>query len=156
MQLSAAPYEERLTAPRSWWFLCFLAGISFALIMLPFGTLPMLGGLAGGTAAAAVVVSAYGSVRIRVVNGHLIAGDAKIPASALGDAEVLDAEEARAWRGPKADPRAFMLLRAYVPGALRVAVTDVEDPTPYVFLSTREPERLAQALRAARDAADAS
>ncbi|MFJ4747261.1 DUF3093 domain-containing protein [Streptomyces albogriseolus] len=156
MQLSAAPYEERLTAPRSWWFLCFLAGISLALIMLPFGTLPILGGLAGGTAAAAVVVSAYGSVRIRVVNGHLIAGEAKIPASALGDAEVLDAEEARAWRGPKADPRAFMLLRAYVPGALRVAVTDPEDPTPYVFLSTREPERLAQALRAARDAADAS
>ncbi|MEU6332918.1 DUF3093 domain-containing protein [Streptomyces cellulosae] len=156
MQLSGAPYEERLTAPRSWWFLCLLAGLSLALIMLPFGTLPMLAGLAGGTAAAAVVVSAYGSVRIRVVNGHLIAGEAKIPASALGDAEVLDAEEARAWRGPKADPRAFMLLRAYVPGALRVTVTDPEDPTPYVFLSTREPERLAQALRAARDGADAS
>ncbi|MGN7136308.1 DUF3093 domain-containing protein [Streptomyces pseudogriseolus] len=156
MQLSAAPYDERLTAPRSWWFLCFLAGASLALIMVPFGTLPMLAGLAGGTAAAAVVVSAYGSVRIRVVNGHLIAGEAKIPASALGHAEVLNAEEARAWRGPKADPRAFMLLRAYVPGALRVTVTDPEDPTPYVFLSTREPERLAQALRAARDAADAA
>ncbi|MEU0910599.1 DUF3093 domain-containing protein [Streptomyces althioticus] len=156
MQLSAAPYEERLTAPRSWWLLCLLTGLSFALIMLPFGTLPMLAGLAGGTAAAAVVVSSYGSVRIRVVNGHLIAGEAKIPASALGDAEVLDAEEARAWRGPKADPRAFMLLRAYVPGALRVTVTDPQDPTPYVFLSTREPERLAQALRAARDGADAS
>ena len=35
-------------------------------------------------------------------------------------------------------------------------VTDPEDPTPYVFLSTREPERLAQALRAARNAADAA
>ncbi|CAM5364825.1 hypothetical protein SALBM217S_05232 [Streptomyces griseoloalbus] len=124
--------------------------------MVPFGTLPMLAGLAGGTATAAVVVSASGLGADPVVNGHLIAGEAKIPASALGDAEVLDAEEARAWRGPKADPRAFMLLRAYVPGALRVTVADPEDPTPYVFLSTREPERLAQALRAARDAADAA
>ncbi|WP_407111310.1 DUF3093 domain-containing protein [Streptomyces sp. DSM 116494] len=156
MQLSAVPYEERLTAPRSWWLLSFLAGVSMALILLPFGTLPMLGGLAGGTAAAAVVASSYGSVRIRVVGGHLIAGEAKIPVSALGEAEILDAEEARAWRTHKADPRCFMLLRAYIPGALRVDITDPDDPTPYAFLSTRDPERLAQALRGAKESADAA
>ncbi|MER7490389.1 DUF3093 domain-containing protein [Streptomyces sp. NPDC126497] len=155
MQLSASPYEERLTAPRSWWLISLMAGVSLGLILLPFGTLPMLGGLAGGTAAAAVVASSYGSVRIRVVGGHLIAGEARIPVSALGEAEVLDAEEARAWRTHKADPRCFMLLRAYVPGALRVDVTDPGDPTPYLFLSTREPQRLAQALRAAKEGAAA-
>ncbi|MCT7355803.1 DUF3093 domain-containing protein [Streptomyces sp. 15-116A] len=153
MQLSAAPYEERLTAPRSWWLISLLVGVSMALIVLPFGTLPMLGGLAGGTAVAAVVASSYGSVRIRVVGGHLIAGEAKIPVTALGEPEILDAEEARAWRTYKADPRAFMLLRAYIPRALRVEITDPEDPTPYVFLSTREPARLAEALRAAKTAA---
>ncbi|MFD4974399.1 DUF3093 domain-containing protein [Streptomyces sp. NPDC058424] len=154
MQLSAQPYEERLTAPRSWWLISLLLGISCALILLPFGTLPMLGGLVGGTAAAAVVASSYGSQRIRVVGGLLIAGEAKIPVTALGEAEVLDAEEAPAWRTHKADTRAFLLLRAYIPGALRVIVTDPEDPTPYLYLSTREPERLAQALRAARAAAE--
>ncbi|MFF9217204.1 DUF3093 domain-containing protein [Streptomyces viridosporus] len=153
MQLSAAPYEERLTAPRSWWLISFLVGVSMALILLPFGTLPMLGGLACGTAVAAVVASSYGAVRIRVVGGSLIAGEARIPVTALGEAEVLDAEEARAWRTHKADPRSFMLLRAYIPGALRVEITDPQDPTPYVFLSTREPERLAEALRAAKAAA---
>ncbi|MEV5431820.1 DUF3093 domain-containing protein [Streptomyces sp. NPDC052701] len=153
MQLSATPYEERLTAPRSWWLLCFLAGVSMALVLLPLGTLPMLGGLAGGTAAAAVVASSYGSVRIRVVGGALIAGEARIPVTALGEAQVLDPGQARAWRTHKADPRAFLLLRAYIPTALRVEVTDPEDPTPYVYLSTREPERLAQALRAAKEAA---
>ncbi|MDX3380136.1 DUF3093 domain-containing protein [Streptomyces niveiscabiei] len=152
MQLSTPPYEERLTAPRSWWFLSFLVGVSMALILLPFGTLPLLGGLVGGTAAAAVVASAYGSPRIRVVGGFLIAGDAKIPVTALGEAEVLDQEEARAWRTYKADTRAYLLLRAYIPGALRVLVTDPEDPTPYLYLSTREPERLAQALKEAREA----
>ncbi|KAB1142918.1 DUF3093 domain-containing protein [Streptomyces luteolifulvus] len=150
MQPSATPYEERLTAPRSWWLISFLVGVSMALILLPFGTLPMLGGLVGGTAAAAVVASAYGSPRIRVVGGFLIAGEAKIPVTALGKAEVLDAEEARAWRTYKADTRAFLLLRAYIPGALRVEVTDPDDPTPYLYLSTRNPERLAQALEAAR------
>lgn len=156
MQLSATPYEERLTAPRSWWLISFMVGVSFALILLPFGTLPMLGGLACGTAAAAVMASAYGSVRIRVVGGHLIAGEAKIPVSALGEPEILDEEEARAWRTHKADPRCFMLLRAYIPGALRVDITDPEDPTPYVFLSTRTPQRLAEALQTARNATDAA
>lgn len=156
MQLSAAPYEERLTAPRSWWLISFLVGVSLALIMLPFGTLPLLGGLVGGTAVAAVMASAYGSVRIRVVGDALIAGEAKIPLTALGASEVLDAEDARAWRTHKADTRAFLLLRAYIPTALRVEVTDPQDPTPYLYLSTREPERLAEALRAGREAAEAA
>ncbi|MFD5080048.1 DUF3093 domain-containing protein [Streptomyces sp. NPDC058371] len=150
MQLSASPYEERLTAPRSWWLICVLVGVAMALIFLPFGTLPLLGGLVGGTAVSAVVASSYGSIRIRVVGDSLIAGDAKIPVKALGEAEVLDPEETRAWRTHKADTRAFMLLRAYIPTALRVQVTDPEDPTPYLYLSTREPERLAAALEAAR------
>ncbi|KUN89163.1 MULTISPECIES: DUF3093 domain-containing protein [Streptomyces] len=153
MQLSATPYEERLTAPRTWWLISFLVGVSFALILLPFGTLPLLGGLVGGTAVAAVAASSYGSVRIRVVGDALIAGEAKIPVAALGEAEVLDPEEARAWRTYKADVRAFLLLRAYIPTALKVQVTDPDDPTPYLYLSTREPERLAQALRTAREAA---
>ncbi|MFE2266349.1 DUF3093 domain-containing protein [Streptomyces griseosporeus] len=153
MQHSATPYEERLTAPRSWWLISFLVGLALALILLPFGTLPMLGGLVGGTAAAAVTASAYGSVRIRVVGDLLVAGEAKIPVAALGEAEILDAEEARAWRTYKADTRAFLLLRAYVPTALKVEVTDPADPTPYLYLSTREPERLAQALQAAKAAA---
>lgn len=153
MQLSASPYEERLTAPRSWWAICFLIGIAMALVFLPFGTLPLLGGLVGGTAVSAVVASSYGSIRIRVVGDSLIAGEAKIPVAALGDAEILDQEEARAWRTFKADPRAFMLLRAYIPTALRVQVTDPADPTPYLYLSTREPERLIAALEAARAAA---
>ncbi|MET9906044.1 DUF3093 domain-containing protein [Streptomyces sp. NPDC006476] len=153
MQLSTAPYEERLTAPRSWWLISFLVGVSFALILLPFGTLPLLGGLVGGTAVAAVMASSYGSVRIRVVGGSLIAGEARIPVTALGETEVLEGEEARAWRTYKADTRAFLLLRSYIPTALRVVVTDPEDPTPYLYLSTREPERLAEALKAAREAA---
>ncbi|MFD8913467.1 DUF3093 domain-containing protein [Streptomyces sp. NPDC059575] len=156
MQLAATPYEERLTAPRSWWLISFLVGVSFALILLPFGTLPLLGGLVGGTAAAAVMASAYGSQRIRIVGDSLIAGEAKIPVSALGASEVLDAEEARAWRTYKADVRAFLLLRAYIPTALRVEVTDPEDPTPYLYLSTREPERLAAAIEAAKTAETAA
>ncbi|MGW0564894.1 DUF3093 domain-containing protein [Streptomyces sp. NPDC003016] len=150
MQPSAPQYAERLTAPRSWWIIAGLLGIAGGLMLLPLGVLPMLGGLIGAGALATAGVSAYGSQRIRVVGDALIAGDARIPVSALGEAEVLDAEEARAWRSHKADTRAHMLLRSYIPGALRVEVTDPADPTPYLYLSTRDPEGLAAALAAVR------
>ncbi|MET9520211.1 DUF3093 domain-containing protein [Streptomyces sp. NPDC002994] len=150
MQPSAPQYAERLTAPRSWWIIAGLLGIAGGLMLLPLGALPMLGGLIGAGALAAAGVSSYGSQRIRVVGDALIAGDARIPVSALGEAQVLDAEEARAWRSYKADPRAHMLLRSYIPGALRVEITDPADPTPYLYLSTRDPEGLAAALAAVR------
>jgi hypothetical protein len=140
-------YDERLTVPHSWWLIAVSAGIAFGLIALPFGTLPFLGTFVAGTALSTAVVSAYGSARIRVVAGSLVAGDAKIPVEALGEAVVLDRDETIAWRSYKADTRAFMLLRSYVPTALKVEVTDPEDPTPYLYLSTRSPERLAAALQ---------
>ncbi|MFJ5547342.1 DUF3093 domain-containing protein [Streptomyces sp. NPDC093225] len=149
MQLSASSHDERLTAPRSWWVIAVMVGLACALMLLPLGTAALLGGLVGGTALAGALVSSYGSARVRVVGGALAAGEARIPVTALGDPEVLDAEEARAWRTYKADPRAFMLLRGYVPTALRVEVTDPADPTPYVYVSTREPHALAAALKAA-------
>ncbi len=146
------PYDERLTVPHSWWAMAVGAGVGLALVFFPFGTLPMLGGLVAGGALAMMGVSSYGSARIRVVAGSLVAGKARIPLTALGEAEVLDRAEAVAWRSYKADPRAFMLLRSYVPTALKVAVTDPADPTPYVYLSTRSPQRLADALAAVRTA----
>ncbi|MFJ4341067.1 DUF3093 domain-containing protein [Streptomyces sp. NPDC088915] len=154
---SAAPaaprFDERLTAPGSWWVIAGLLGLSGGLIMFPFGTVPMLGGLIVAAVLAGVAVSSYGSARIRVVAGSLVAGDARIPVSALGAAEVLDAEEARAWRTYKADTRAFMLMRGYVPRAVRIEVTDPADPTPYVYLSSREPEALVAAVESARTGA---
>lgn len=148
MSARERPYDERLTAPRSWWLIAALAGVAAALMMLPLGTLPMLGGLVAGAALAAVMVSSYGSARVRVVAGSLVAGDARVPLSALGKAHVLEGEEALAWRRHKADPRAHMLLRSYIPTAVRVEVADPDDPTPYIYLSTRTPRQLADALRA--------
>ncbi|MEV7611437.1 DUF3093 domain-containing protein [Streptomyces sp. NPDC089799] len=148
----SAHHDERLSAPAAWWGISVLLGLACALMLLPLGTLPLLAGLVGGTALAGLATSAYGSARVRVVNGVLAAGDARIPVSALGEPEVLDAEQARAWRTYKADTRAFMLMRSYVPTAVRVEVTDPDDPTPYVYVSTREPAALAAAITAARAA----
>ncbi|MGK4580799.1 DUF3093 domain-containing protein [Kitasatospora sp. HPMI-4] len=147
-------YDERLTVPRSWWLLPLATGLSLALIALRFSAVAALVGLVVGIVAAAAALSSYGSARIRVVQGSLVAGQARIPVEALGEAHPLDRDEAVAWRGVKADPRAFMLLRSYIPTALRVEITDPADPTPYVYLSTRSPQRLATALAKARQAGE--
>jgi hypothetical protein len=143
-------YEERLTAPLTWWLFPAISGISFGLIFYLFGTVPGLIALLSGAAVGSVLLSAYGAARIRVVQGLLVAGDARIPVEALGTAYPLDRQEAFLWRTRKADARAFMLLRAFIPTALRVEVTDPQDPTPYLYLSTRNPSGLAAALEAAR------
>ncbi|GGZ70382.1 membrane protein [Streptomyces subrutilus] len=143
-------YDERLTAPRTWWLIAVAVGFSMALIVMPYGALAALGGFAAGTLVTCLWVSAQGSSRIRVTSGLLVADDARIPLGALGEVHVLEGEEARAWRTYKADLRAHMMMRGFVTGAVRIENTDPADPTPYVYLSTRTPQALADALAAAR------
>ncbi|MGC4971678.1 DUF3093 domain-containing protein [Streptomyces sp. DT199] len=147
--VSKAPlYDERLTAPRSWWVIAAGFGLSMALVFTPYGLIAALIALTAGTGLAGFFVSSQGSMRIRVTAGLLVVGDARIPLSALGEPEVLEGEESRAWRTYKADLRAFMVMRSYIPTAVRVEVVDPDDPTPYLYLSTRSPDRLAAVIRA--------
>jgi hypothetical protein len=143
-------YDERLHVPHSWWLIGLLGAALLGVILLPLGLVPLLGGLAAGAALGGVALSAYGSVRIRVAGDALLAGAARIPLSALGEARALDAAEALAWRTRRADARAHLLLRGYIATAVRVEVTDPEDSTPYLYLSTRRPERLVAVLTRAR------
>lgn len=143
-------YDERLTVPRSWWLIASVGLLLLAAALFPLGPLVTLCGVVIGGTVAGIALSGYGSARIVVAAGSLLAGDARIPLSALGEARALDAEEAHALRTHRADARAYMLLRAYIPTAVRVEVVDPEDPTPYLYLSTRHPGRLAAALTSAR------
>ncbi|ALV33197.1 DUF3093 domain-containing protein [Streptomyces sp. CdTB01] len=139
-------YDERLTAPRTWWLIAVLFGLSLALVFMPYGLIAALIALMIGTCLAGMYVSAQGSTRIRVTEDTLFVSDARIPLAALGQPEVLEGEEARAWRTYKADLRSFMVMRSFLPSAVRVEVVDPDDPTPYLYLASRTPERLAAAL----------
>jgi len=91
-----------------------------------------------------------GPAIVRVEGETLTAGRAHIPVSALGPVVVLDAELARAVRGPESDPAAYHLIRGWVPAGVKAAVVDPNDPTPYWFVATRRPAELAAAIEAAR------
>jgi hypothetical protein len=45
-----------------------------------------------------------------------------------------------------------MLLRSWVPTAVRIDLVDPDDPTPYWFVSTRRPDELVRALTTTRTA----
>ncbi|WP_308294205.1 DUF3093 domain-containing protein [Streptomyces sp. ST2-7A] len=147
------PYEERLTVPRTWWLIALMGAALTGVTLVPLGPVPALIGTTAALVGCGMALSAYGSARIRVAGGTLLAGRARVPLSALGAARPLDEAEAVAWRTHRADARAFMLLRAYVPEAVRVEVVDPDDPTPYLYLSTRNPRRLVAALEAGRGSA---
>jgi hypothetical protein len=49
--------------------------------------------------------------------------------------------------GVDADARAYLVLRGYCGGAVKVEVDDPGDPTPYWLVSSRRPLQLAAALR---------
>ena len=88
--------------------------------------------------------------KITVANGRLVADRISVPISALGKTSELSKEEFTQALGPKADPRAQLMIRGYVPGGVKIEVTDPEDPTPYLLISSRNPEKLAVALDANR------
>lgn len=142
-------YREKLRAPLSYWFIGFLFGLSLAIIVLVVSPWWSLVALVAGTALSEWAVVAYGGKVIEVsADGTLKAGSATLPASALGPALALDAERARALRSYEADPRAFLLLRSYIPTAVRVEIADPADPTPYLYLSSRRPKQLAAVVNA--------
>ena len=88
--------------------------------------------------------------KITVANGRLVADRISVPISVLGKATELSKEEFTKELGPKADPRAQLMIRGYVPGGVKIEVADPEDPTPYLLISSRNPEKLAIALDANR------
>lgn len=144
-------YEERLRPP---WWLWLVVPASLAVLGIAYGS-------AYGTAAGLAVffppvLVAYAALWVtspvvRVDDRVFRAGRARLPLAYAGPATALDATAARDARGRDADPRAFLVLRTWTTGrAVKVAVTDPEDPHPYWLVSTRRPERVVEALTRAR------
>jgi hypothetical protein len=147
----AVSYRERLTTP--WWFWVIAASWALTLGLAYGHAVATAVGVAVGCAA--IALAGLGLVRVSAVvtvtETGLTAGAAHLPVDAIGAVAALDAETARHQRGQGADSRAFVLLRGWVPTAVRVSVDDRRDPTPYWYVSTRSPEQLAEALRQVKD-----
>jgi hypothetical protein len=144
-------YRERLRVPAVWWVTPV-----FFFIVLTLGMGRYLGAVAAVVTAVlflGFVVTGllrYGAVDLVVDASGFRAGPHSLPRTALGTAAPLDVAQAKALCGPRADARALLVIRGYVPAGVRVDVVDPGNPAPYWYVSTRRPHELAAALNAVR------
>ncbi len=138
-------YRERLW-PSPWVF------ISTALVvpasLLVFLPISMLAGIVCAIVlyGAVVITLILTTPTVVVTDDTFTAGRARLPRTAVEKAEPFEGRDATAERGTSLDARAWLLLRGWIPGVVRVELNDPDDPTPYWLISTRRPKRLAAAL----------
>ena len=142
-------YRERLSVPVLWWIIAATAVATlYVITAVPAG---VIAGVAVAGIAAVLLVTIfirYGGALVQVDAAKLTAGRASVEREYLGKVEALSGEDARNAFGRDCDPAAYLVLRSYVRGAVRVEITDPRDPAPYWLIATRNPERLAAALTA--------
>ena len=145
----AAEYRERLGVPLRWWVqgTMLVASLWLALVVAVPGPVAWVV-TALALALLALLLLSFGGARVIVAAGELRAGRAHIGAEHLGGARPLDPEQTRRAAGVEADARAFLVLRPYLKQAVRVEITDRDDPAPYWLLSSRRPDELAAAVNA--------
>ncbi len=147
MSTPSTRYRESLT-PAPWVFL------STALVMpaslLVFLPISLTAGIlvAVGLYAAIVILLIATTPRIEVDDTELRAGRARLPLSVVADVRAATGDDAVRERGVELDARAWMLIRGWIPGLVRVDLDDPQDPTPYWLISSRRPGELAAAIEA--------
>jgi hypothetical protein len=144
-------YTERLYVTWYWWLLPLVAaGLLAAEVHLGYpgvrAWLPYVILLP----VTALLIFRAGRVLVRVADGELRVGVAHVPLEFVGEIQVVGPKQKRAALGPHLDPAAFVLHRGWVGPLVRVEITDPDDPKPYWVFSSRHPEKLAEAIRAAQ------
>jgi len=145
-------YAERLYPSPGVVLAAATFAVGCAAATLPLGT-PAAVVTFGVVAALAAVMLARGAAPVEVGDGRFVAGRARLPMDVVGEVEPLDAAEMRHARGPGLDARAYLCLRGWVRGGVRVHLRDPADPAPYWLVSSRRPAALAAALSAAATSA---
>jgi hypothetical protein len=84
--------------------------------------------------------------RIQVTKSDLRVGKVTIPRNFIGQPQAVGKSEIFAERGPNLDPAAHKVFQGSVKTAVKIPVTDPEDPTPYWLVSTRNPTKLVELL----------
>ncbi|MGB6453936.1 MAG: DUF3093 domain-containing protein [Streptosporangiaceae bacterium] len=144
-------YQERLFAPPLWWVTGMFTMLTFGAIVWTGFDLVITVAIFGSVIAiTAAFLLNWGRVTIEVTGGELRAGTDRLALTDVGEVRPLDEEQARALRGPRADPRAHVLIRPYLRAAVYVEVTRPGAASPYWLLATRRPADLAAAIESAR------
>ncbi|QNA94172.1 DUF3093 domain-containing protein [Microbacterium sp. Se5.02b] len=142
-------YRERLS-PSLWLLVTVaVAGPMVSLVFVPIGSTFAL--VLGAVVSALLVLGFVLATPVVAVEGTVLrVGRAHIDARFLGEPVALTGEEARQARGPDLPARGWHLIRGGIDGIVIVPNIDADDPVVAWTISSRTPDRLAAAIRAAR------
>jgi hypothetical protein len=84
--------------------------------------------------------------RIQVSKDNLRVGRVSISRDFVGKPQAISKQEIFSERGPNLDPGAHKVFQGSVKTAVKIPVTDPEDPTPYWLVSSRNPDKLVEVL----------
>ena len=142
-------YRERLAPSLRLLVTVALAGPMVSLIFVPVGSTVAL--IVGAAVSALLVAAFIAATPVVSVEGTVLrAGRAHIDVEHLGEPVALTGEGARQARGPGLPARGWHLIRGSIDGIVVVPNTDRDDPVEAWTISSRTPDRLAAAIRAAR------
>ncbi|MFV0435082.1 MAG: DUF3093 domain-containing protein [Leucobacter sp.] len=147
--VSASRYRERLIPGPGLYIALLLLAPAVALITLPIEPPASIPAGISAYVIVALILTLLSPV-IVVSEGRFTAGRATIPIDQLGEIELLGAEGMRAAIGPGVDARNYLLLRGWIHRGVRIQNIDPADPAPYWVITTRHPQRLAEAIEASR------
>jgi len=144
-------YRERLSPSLRMLVVIALAGPMVALVFAPIAASAAL--VAGAAVSLLLVLLAVLLAPVVRVQGTVLhAGRAHIDARWLGEPEQFTAEDARDRRTRDIARDGWHLIRGGIDGLVIVPITDPDDPMRSWTISSRTPDRLSAAIRAARSA----
>ncbi|MHA7241333.1 DUF3093 domain-containing protein [Arthrobacter sp. TMS1-12-1] len=142
-------YEERLYP--SFWIWVITVGLAFVPAVI-FAPIDMLIGVVASILTLVVLIFALltSTPTIRVTPAEVRVGRATIERQYLGRAQGFVGENATAQRGTRLHGLAYLCIRGWIDGVVRVEVSDEEDKTPYWLFSSRRPQVLSRTLNDTR------
>lgn len=148
-QAQQTTYRERLVPGPGLFFALLLAVPAVALVLTP-----VQADIAWPVGIAIYFISVITFLLlapvVTVQGDTLTAGHASIPLSQLGESEALGADELRAAIGPGLDARSYLLVRGWIHRGVRLENIDPADPAPHWVITTRHPQKLIDAIAAAK------
>lgn len=140
-------YKEVLRPPM--WLIAFVYFLFLSIVLSLWAALGNSSALISFTLLTLWIVALYfrTALTIEVDEKYLRVGKAKIEHLYIGEVSALSTAELRLVRTRDADPSAFLAIRFWSGKAVKIEVKDSRDATPYWLISSKNPQRLVEALK---------
>ena len=145
--MDAVVANEKIHWP--WWLMGLIIALDISIVIAIWAGLGNSAALVSVFVVIALTIALFffTELNIRVDGDQLHVARAHIDREFIGQIEVLTADQMKRAYGIGLDPAAFLAIRFWVKGGIKLAITDPRDPTPYWLVSSKKPEKIKAAIQ---------